>query len=117
MPSGERDTSSFAHFVSARSRAYVLSDKPLGEPVPGTFELGCNTYSSNEAVNHEDVVVASWPSMLQWLDKLYVDPSYEEVEMTVEEPIREDEEEWEKWRRREIDAVDDMRMQTLAVSD
>ena len=89
----------------------------FGEPVPGAFEIGCNTYSSNEAVNHEDVVVSSWPSMLQWLDKLYADLSYEEVEMIVEEPIREDEEEWEKWRRREIDAVDDMRMQSLAVSD
>ncbi|GAM41283.1 hypothetical protein TCE0_042f14298 [Talaromyces pinophilus] len=105
---------SFAHFISTRSRAYVLSDKPLEWPVPGTLQHGCNTYSGNEPVNHEDVIVSSWQSMLQWFDKVYADPSYEEVEFVIEERV-EDDEGWEKWRRGEIDAVDDMRK--LAVVD
>lgn len=52
--------------------------------------------------------------MLQWFDKVYADPSYEEVEFVIEETV-EDEEGWEKWRRGESDAVDDMRK--LAVVD
>jgi hypothetical protein len=108
------ETGSFAHFISTRSRAYVLSDKPLEWPVPGTLEHGCSTYSGNEPVNHEDVIVSSWRSMLQWFDKLHADPSYEEVEFVIEETV-DDEEGWEKWRRGESDAVDDMRK--LAVVD
>lgn len=108
---------SFAHFISTRSRAYVLSDKPLEWPVPGTLEHGCNTYSGNEPVNHEDVIVSSWRSMLQWFDKIHADPSYEEVEFVIEEKVEDGEEyeKWEKWRRGEIDAVDDMRK--LAVEE
>lgn len=52
--------------------------------------------------------------MLQWFDKVYADPEYEEVEFVIEETV-EDDEGWEKWRRGEIDAVDDMRK--LAVVD
>ena len=81
---------SFAHFISTRSRAYVLSDKPLEWPVPGTLEYGCNTYSGNEPLNHEDVIVSSWQSMLQWFDKIYADPSYEEVEFVIEEAVEDD---------------------------
>ncbi|EED20206.1 conserved hypothetical protein [Talaromyces stipitatus ATCC 10500] len=96
-----------AHFISTRSRAYVLSDKPLECPVPGTLQYGCNTYSGNESLDHEDIIVSSWKNMLQWLDKVHADPSYEEVEFIIEEPV-EVNEGWEKWRRGEIDAVDDM---------
>lgn len=99
---------SFAHFISTRSRAYVLSDKPLEWPVPGTLDHGCNTYSGNEAVNHEDVIISSWRSMLQWFDKVHADPSSEEVEFVIEETV-EDEVGWEQWRRGEIDAVDDQK--------
>ncbi|EEA20704.1 hypothetical protein TMatcc_000692 [Talaromyces marneffei ATCC 18224] len=108
------ETGSFAHFISTRSRAYVLSDEPLQWPVPGTLEHGCNTYSGNEPVNHEDVIVSSWKSMLQWFDKVYADPAYEEAEFVIEETV-EDDEGWEKWRRGEVDAIDDM--QKLAVTD
>lgn len=108
------EVGSFAHFISTRSRAYVLSDKPLEWPVPGTLEYGCNTYSGNEPLNHEDVIVSAWQSMLQWLDKIYADPSYEEVQFVIEETV-EDDEGWEKWRKGDVDAVDNMRK--LAVVD
>lgn len=74
--------------------------------MPGTLEYGCNTYSGNEPLNHEDVIVSSWQSMLQWFDKIYADPSYEEVEFVIEEAV-EDDEGWEKWRKGEVDAVVD----------
>lgn len=71
--------------MATRCRAYLLSDKPLEWPVPGTDEYGCNTHSSSEAVNHEDTIVSSWGMMLQWLDKVHDDPSHEEVEFIIEE--------------------------------
>ncbi|OKL60525.1 hypothetical protein UA08_04283 [Talaromyces atroroseus] len=90
---------SFAKFLATRCRAYLLSDKPLEWPIPGTPEYGCNTHSSGEAVNHEDAVVSSWQAMLIWLDKLHYDPSHEEVEFIMEEVV--DDEAWRKWQQRE----------------
>jgi hypothetical protein len=78
---------SFAGFLTARCRAYLLSDKPLEWPVPGTLEYGCNTHSSGEAVNHEDSVVSAWQNMLLWLKELNDDPSHEEVEFVIEDAV------------------------------
>lgn len=78
-------TGSFERFLSTRCRAYILSPHPLEWPVPGTLQYGCNTFSSGESVYAETSIVSCWEKMLEWLDKLYADPSYEEVELVIAE--------------------------------
>lgn len=90
------DHSSFADFMSSRCRAYIQSEKPVDHPVPGTLEYGCNCYSSGEELHAECVIVSAWMSMLAWLDKLYADPTYKEVELVIEEDI--DDGGWGQWR-------------------
>ncbi|QKX56531.1 uncharacterized protein TRUGW13939_03636 [Talaromyces rugulosus] len=85
---------SFSRFLSTRCRAYILSPHPAEWPVPGTLDYGCNTFSSGEPVHSEASIVSCWRSMLQWLDKLHADPSYEEVELIIAE--EEDDDGWEK---------------------
>ncbi|KAH8692987.1 Arb2 domain-containing protein [Talaromyces proteolyticus] len=86
---------SFARFISTRCRAYVLSAQPVEWPVPGTLEYGCNTYSSGEPMHSEATIVSCWRNMLQWLDKLHASPSYEEVELIIQEQVEDDG--WEEW--------------------
>jgi hypothetical protein len=93
------DDSSFADFMSSRCRAYLQSDRPVDYGVPGTLECGCNCYSSGEELHAECVIVSAWRSMLAWLDKLYADPTYKEVEVIVEEEF--DDGGWEQWRKHE----------------
>ncbi|KAJ5920813.1 hypothetical protein N7466_009139 [Penicillium verhagenii] len=75
---GLTDPSSFTSFLASRSRAYLLSSTPLGEPMAGYRLHGCNCYSSGEALNSECIITASWEDMLKWLDKLAKDPEYSE---------------------------------------
>ncbi|PKY06589.1 hypothetical protein P168DRAFT_288525 [Aspergillus campestris IBT 28561] len=65
---------SFPSFVSSRCRAYVLSDKPVGLPVPGSDEHVCNCYSPGEELNVECIMPAAWKEMLQWLTRMYENP-------------------------------------------
>ncbi|RHZ74979.1 hypothetical protein CDV55_109205 [Aspergillus turcosus] len=67
--------SSFISFISSRCRAYVLSDKHVGFPLPGFQEYGCNCYSSGEELNTECIMPKAWEDMLEWLAKMYADPS------------------------------------------
>jgi hypothetical protein len=99
---------SFARFLSTRCHAYILSPHPAEWPVPGTLNYGCNTFSSGEPVYSETSIVSCWRSMLQWLDKLHADPSYEEVELIIAE--EQDDDGWEKWKQQgeaEAEAVVD----------
>ncbi|OAX77830.1 hypothetical protein ACJ72_07868 [Emergomyces africanus] len=73
----------FAAFMSTRSRAYVLSDKPLDTQVAGRYEFGCNCYSSGEQLNVECIMPRAWRSMLTWLDGMFEDKGLEEVAVIV----------------------------------
>lgn len=96
---------SFARFLSTRCHAYILSPHPVEWPVAGTLQYGCNTFSSGEPVYAETSIVSCWKSMLQWLDKLHAEPSYEEVELIIAEEPHDDE--WEKWKEQaETESVD-----------
>ncbi|GIJ99333.1 hypothetical protein Aspvir_001463 [Aspergillus viridinutans] len=77
--------SSFISFVSSRCRAYVLSDKPVGFPVPGFQEHGCNCYSSGEALHTECIMPNAWEDMLEWLAKMYANPSDGEAHLEFKE--------------------------------
>jgi hypothetical protein len=89
------DSGSFAEFVSTRCRAYVLSGKQVDWPMPGALDYGCNTYSSGEELNEECIIVSAWKSMLVWLDRLHADPTYKEVQVTIEQAVGVDD--WDNW--------------------
>ena len=72
-------------FLSTRGRAYLLSELPVDEPVPGRLQYGCNCYSSGEKLNAESIGAMAWPSMVKFLDQLYANPGHREVELIVEE--------------------------------
>ncbi|KAH1998596.1 hypothetical protein KXV80_005565 [Aspergillus fumigatus] len=89
--------SSFISFISSHCRAYVLSDKPVGVPVSGFQEHGCNCYSSGEALHTECIMPKAWKDMLDWLAKTYADPSggeahleFRELEGATSEDVVED---------------------------
>ncbi|PGH05043.1 hypothetical protein GX51_03140 [Blastomyces parvus] len=75
----------FATFMSTRSRAYLLSEKPLNTPVAGRYEFGCNCYSSGEALDVESIMPRACGSMLEWLDAMFENSALEEVEVIVGE--------------------------------
>ncbi|GFF45451.1 isoform 3 of protein FAM172A [Aspergillus udagawae] len=77
--------SSFISFNFSRCRAYVLSDKPVGFPVPGFQEHGCNCYSSGEALHTECIMPNAWEDMLEWLAKMYANPSDGEAHLEFKE--------------------------------
>ncbi|KAI9929242.1 hypothetical protein ASPWEDRAFT_103510 [Aspergillus wentii DTO 134E9] len=81
----DTSASSFSAFVSSRCRAYVLSDRPLGMPVSGFREHGCNCYSSGEELNIECIMASAWESMLEWLGKVHADPGYCEKQLMVQD--------------------------------
>ncbi|OAT03747.1 hypothetical protein BDBG_00436 [Blastomyces gilchristii SLH14081] len=75
----------FATFMSTRSRAYLLSEKPLSTPVAGRYEFGCNCYSAGEALDVESIMPRAWGGMLKWLDVMFENSALEEVEVIVAE--------------------------------
>lgn len=75
----------FAAFVASRCRAYVLSEEPLGVPVEGIHQHGCNCYSSREALNIECIMPGAWKAMLEWLERVHADLDYYEARLVVKE--------------------------------
>ncbi|RMD44780.1 hypothetical protein DV735_g344, partial [Chaetothyriales sp. CBS 134920] len=71
---------SLIDFLSRRSRAYLLSDKPLDTPLEERDECGCNRYASGEDLYQENIIIRSWPSMLRWFEELSSVEGFEEVE-------------------------------------
>ena len=55
-------------FVARRTRAYKPSHKPLETVMSGRNRLGCNVYSSGEALYEESAFVRCWPSVLDWIE-------------------------------------------------
>ena len=82
-----RPSDSFHSFVSSRCRAYVLSDKPVGMPVPGSDEHVCNCYSSGEELNVECIMPAAWKDMLEWLTRMYESPELCEEQLKVQDGV------------------------------
>ena len=81
--------------MSARSRAYLVSQQPLEEPVDGRYEFGCNCYSSGETQNVECIMPRAWTSMLRWLNVMHKTPECEEVErIVVSNAQQANEEQW-----------------------
>lgn len=77
------DPDSFAAFVASRCRAYVLAPEPLGVPVQGFRQHGCNCYSSGEALNIECIMPSAWRAMLQWLENVHKDPGLCEPRLVI----------------------------------
>lgn len=75
----------FAKFIATRTRAYLISTKPLDENIAGRYAFGCNCYSSGEALNVECMMPRAWQSMVTWLDEMYKNQNLEEVEVIVPE--------------------------------
>ncbi|EZF10233.1 hypothetical protein H112_08443 [Trichophyton rubrum D6] len=75
----------FAEFISTRCRAYLISDKELGQPVAGRYEYSCNCYSSGESKNVECIIPRAYESMLKWLDDMHDKPELKETEVFVSE--------------------------------
>ncbi|KAL1886116.1 hypothetical protein Plec18167_000045 [Paecilomyces lecythidis] len=81
---------SFENFVSSRCRAYVLSNRSLGDPVPGAVDHGCNCYASGEELNVECIMPKAWKSMLEWLEKAHDDPTFGEVQLVLKDDLEDD---------------------------
>lgn len=75
---------SFAAFLASRGRAYVLSEEPLGTPVQGFNDHGCNCYSGGEALNIECLMPGAWRAMVDWLAKVR-DPGFSEDVLVLRE--------------------------------
>ncbi|KIW15293.1 hypothetical protein PV08_05338 [Exophiala spinifera] len=69
----------FVNFLSLRARAYFVSPQKLERPMAGRKEFGCNCYASGEEFYQENAIVRSWKSILDWFNRLYADPDFEEV--------------------------------------
>ncbi|KAJ9298698.1 hypothetical protein DTO271G3_3665 [Paecilomyces variotii] len=78
---------SFENFISSRCRAYVLSDRPVNDPVAGAADHGCNCYASGEELNVECIMPKAWKSMLEWLGKAHADPNFGEVQLVLQEDV------------------------------
>lgn len=75
--------SSFASFISKRSRAYRITRDPkveLDEPCAGRENFGCNCYGSGEEYYSECTMPVAWQAMLSWLTLVWtVGESFEEI--------------------------------------
>ncbi|KAL4872378.1 Arb2 domain-containing protein [Aspergillus spectabilis] len=90
IPSPETNTNSppsFRSFLATRCRAYHLSYEPLGYPLPGVKEHGCNCYSSGEELNAECIMPRVWRDMLGWLGRAFEDKGFGEEELVVREVL------------------------------
>lgn len=81
--SGNSTASSFAEFISKRSRAYRMTRDPkveLDEPCPGREIYGCNCYGSGEEHYSECTMPRAWHAMLNWLKLVWtIGDGFQEV--------------------------------------
>lgn len=85
-------------FIATRTRAYRVSRKPVETPLKGIdptgtneFGLGCNLYSSGEALYEESVFVRCWGSILDWIDLCRFSEGFEEPMLFIPEEGEADE--------------------------
>jgi len=69
----------FLDFLSKRVRAYFVSPEKLETAITGREAFGCNCYASGESLYQENAIVRSWRSILDWFNRLYADPEFQEV--------------------------------------
>lgn len=63
-----------------RARAYLLSPHPLDTPLSGREDIGCNCFSSGEAVHTECIMPQAHRSMLGFFQLVADVPGYQEIE-------------------------------------
>jgi hypothetical protein len=56
----------FKDFLGARTRAYCLSEEPMGTPLEGRKLYGCNCYASGEAIYGEAALPFCMGDLLGW---------------------------------------------------
>lgn len=81
-PTHNNIKSEITKFIAARTRVYRVSRKPVEAPLESInisdHGLGCNVYSSGEALYEESVFVRCWPSILDWIDLCRFSKDFEE---------------------------------------
>ncbi|KAL8675227.1 MAG: hypothetical protein Q9168_000347 [Polycauliona sp. 1 TL-2023] len=66
-----------------RTRAYIQSDEPLGTPMTGREDFGCNCYSAGQNETLERVMPVAYTDMLKFFQLVKDVPGYRELpEMT-----------------------------------
>lgn len=77
-PPHEAIKDEITNFIATRTRAYCVSSKPVEVLLSLRNSLGCNVYSSGEALYDESVFARCWPSVLDWIDLCRFSASYRE---------------------------------------
>ena len=67
-----------------RARAYLIHSTPLGTPLYGREEIGCNCYSSGENEHVECIMPNAYTSMLEFFQLTRNLPGYEEQPLSIE---------------------------------
>jgi hypothetical protein len=66
----ELGNADFAEFIGKRGRAYFVSSFPVGTPIDGREDFGCDCYASGEEMYPENTIVEAAEHMLTWLSAL-----------------------------------------------
>ncbi|KAI5288769.1 hypothetical protein KEM54_004892 [Ascosphaera aggregata] len=74
-------------YLGKRSRAYVMSNKPINTPVPGYAQFGVNCYSAGENEFAEHIVPRAYKSMVKWLNIMHANPALEEKPLVLNENV------------------------------
>ncbi|KAL9640192.1 MAG: hypothetical protein Q9204_000820 [Flavoplaca sp. TL-2023a] len=76
----------FAKFWEERTRAYIQSDEPVGTPLTGREDFGCNCYSAGQNEVLERVMPTAHSEMLKFFQLVNDVPGYRELpEMAAED--------------------------------
>ena len=79
-PGDEIQNPNFRLFFAKRARAYLLSHHPIGDPLSGREDFGCNCYSSGEKVYSECIMPAAYKQILGFFQLVNQVPGYEDTE-------------------------------------
>ncbi|KAL8853443.1 MAG: hypothetical protein Q9221_001760 [Calogaya cf. arnoldii] len=79
----------FKEFWEDRTRAYVQSDEPVGTPLTGREDFGCNCYSAGQNEVLERVMPVAYRDMLKFFQLVHDVPGYRELpEMTAADDVK-----------------------------
>lgn len=82
---------------------YLTHHDPLGTPLYGRAEIGCNCYSSGEDKYAECILPRTYTEVLKYFDMVDANPTHEEVDMKIQKPGEEDTSRMVQWLRPEDD--------------